>query len=142
MLSGMQLFPISFQLLQDLQATFISQPLWLKQLSKYLCSRMLSPLCLCPSSGIAESHNRFSFQYFVASLYWFRVVTQVCISTNTEQSPFYLELCYQLLSVVFLILAIFTGIRRNLRLVSKCTSLTAKENKHILKYFFPISLVC
>jgi hypothetical protein len=92
-----------------------------------------------PKSGIAGSYGRSMFR-FLRSLQIF--LQSGCTSLHSHQQwtrvPFSPHPHQHLLLVVFLMMAILTGVRWNLRVILICISLMATDGEHFFMCFLAI----
>jgi hypothetical protein len=66
------------------------------------------------------------------------VVAQACIPTSSVQGYFSPHPCQHLLVVVFLMIAILTGVRWNFSVVLICISFMARDGEHFFICFLAI----
>jgi hypothetical protein len=90
-----------------------------------------------PKSGIAGSYGRSMFS-FLRSLHI--VFQSGCTSLHSHQQymrvPFLLHPRQHLLLMVFLMMAILTGVRWNLTVVLICISFMARDGEHFFHVLF------
>jgi hypothetical protein len=92
-----------------------------------------------PRNGIAGSYDRSMFRFLRSLQIFFQTG---CTSLHSHQQwirvPFPPHPCQHLLLVVFMMIAILTGVRWNLSVVLICISCMARDGEHFFMCFLTI----
>jgi hypothetical protein len=95
-----------------------------------------------PMSGIDRSYGRSMFRFLRSFQIFFQ---SGCTSLHSHQRckrvPFSPHPHQHLLLVVFLMMAVLTGVRWNLSVVLICISFIARDGEHFFMYYWPFEFL-